>query len=110
MWYILVMETPEVQKNMILATDSVEQSLSPEIMEVIMAKVQDINEPETGVHSISQHKKSNRDRLDLLEDEMKQGILGNKYPFTDTAYDKRGWLEEIKKRKGMFLFFNIIFK
>lgn len=88
----------------------INSQLSPEAIEKIMKKVQDINEPETGLHSISQHTKSEKDRLDLLEEEMRSGILGMPYIGGEVEIEPGGakWLEKVKKREGMFLFFSMI--
>ncbi len=91
-------------------TESKKFELSHEQLEIVMAKVQDINEPETGLHSISQHSQSEEGlnkRLSNLEAELKDGILGQ-HNRGESIDNREEWIKKAKDREGLFLYFNII--
>src|SRR3989344_3142581 len=86
-----------------------ESELSPEVLEKVMAKVQDVNEKNTAVHSIRQHKVANKKeftaRLDDLKKILQEGLLGQPYREKDTI-TKKEWAEYARKRGDAFVFFN----
>ena len=85
--------------------------LSPEQTEVVMAKIQDINKPETGLHAIHASYDSFYERLELFKKDMAEGILGRPDGAPSNGaleINKNEWVNQVKKRKGVHLFFNMV--
>ncbi|MFA6973134.1 MAG: hypothetical protein WC238_00145 [Parcubacteria group bacterium] len=85
-------EKPEDVKK----PENVEQELSPEVIEMIMGKVQDINEIGTAYSVVT----SGRDTTKNI---LKDGFLGNNW-----TSNKESWAKKIRKEKKGVVFFNIV--
>lgn len=72
------------------------QELSPEVLDLVMAKVQDINTEGIGFSVTDKYKNS-------LERVLEKGLLGSPGATTDTSK----WAEEARKEKDKLVFFNI---
>lgn len=84
---------------------SPEEDLSPEVLEKVMAKVQDINEIGTGFHSLTRLGKE----IHKLKEVLSDGLLGT--PAAERAeLNKEKWAKNARSRKGAFVFFNILGK
>ncbi len=87
--------------------EKLEEELSPEIIEKIMEKVQDIAKPEVGYHVIQNV--DNHTQPELLKQILKDGLLGADF-FSDAmrskAASKEDWAKSIKQRNAV-IFFNI---
>ena len=81
--------------------DSLESELSPEAIEKIMQKVQDINATGTPFHVW--HGKS----IDQIQYPLKEGILGLPHKATDPKLRKAQWKQTMKEDPKM-VFFNIM--
>lgn len=101
-----VSETRDI-KN-IRSVEDVEKELSPEVIEKIMDKVQDIDARGTAHTSLSRLKE--RDPLDNQENLKRffeQGLLGSKSSDNETT--KERWYSEIRKEKLLTkVYFNIV--
>lgn len=107
-----------------------EYELSPEVIEKIMEKVQDINEPETAVHALDIYGKKiegvSVGRIQSLKKAFENGLLGvQKNPMNVSDWGeeskKRGkdvdenrvpskeeWAKTVRSRKQKLVFFNIV--
>lgn len=92
----------------------IEEELSPEVIEKIMAKVQDINENGTSVHSLFRLGAANFGvkEKEFLASILKDGLLGQEWHKVNTGTTNRreGWAQDARKRKKLFIFFNVVDK
>lgn len=84
--------------------------LSPEIIEKIMKKVEDINKPKTAVHSIGEHYKPKQSKTEILSLILRNGLLGYK---DQKAFDgndrKEQWSKEVRlPGHKPVVYFNIV--
>lgn len=88
-------ELPPIQKT---PEQKTEIELSPEAIEAIMAKVQDIDSPGLAYHL------PNTGRLDSI---FENGILGQEKDAKEKPTNRRDWAKKVRKNKREVVFFNI---
>ena len=102
-------EKPPQNLGNIEESKTSESELSPEVLEKVMAKAQDINEWKTAVHALRISPQATfRDRLNLLNKILKEGLLGNPYHKNITDLTKENWARAARERRPAPVCFNIM--
>lgn len=108
------LEIPETPEESKMKEEKFEKELSPEAIEKIMEKVQDINKDGMAVHSVFRlGGLNNEENRKTVSDILKNGILGQDWDKPSSEREtisKNNWAKAARHKKRLFVFFNIVDK